>query len=73
MQKIAKIAKQNPFLRDPFFNQKKSEKDAILEPNGKPQAIEPDLAGERKAHVESDVTVLLSAAICGIWCYNVAI
>ena len=38
-----------------------------------PEAIEPDLAGERKAHVESDVTMLLSAAICGIWCYNVAI
>ena len=56
-----------------FKPRKKLRKRTKTGPKRDPQAIEPDLAGERKAHVESDVTALLSAAISGIWCYNVAV
>ena len=46
------------FGRSHFKPQKKSTK---KNPKRGPKAIKPDLARKRKAHVESDVTVLLSA------------
>ena len=46
--KIAKIEKKTRFLRQ-VKNQSKKERKKVKK--GTPEAIEPDLAGERKAHV----------------------
>ena len=48
------------FFRLAFFNWKNTRKKTILGASG----VEPDLAGERKAHFESDTTMLLAAMRC---------
>ena len=48
------------FFRLAFFNEKNERENAILGP----LPVKPDLAGERKAHLESDTTMLLAAMSC---------
>jgi len=63
--KSSKITKKISFLRYTLFNDflspEKTEKE--------PLRIEPDLAGERKAHFESDTTMLLAAMSCYLLLY----
>ena len=40
-----------------------------IRPGGMREAIKPDLAGERKAHFESDTTMLLAAMSCYLLLY----
>ena len=73
MKKCPSWLKNLLFGGSHFKPRKKLRKTTKTGPKRGPKAIESDRAGERKAHVESDVTVMLSAAISGIWCYNVAV
>ena len=49
-----------PFFND-FLSPEKTKKEA--------QSLEPDLAGERKVHFESDTTMLLAAMSCYLLLY----